>query len=162
MRKKVFFGFTLFVSLALLFTGCPDATKEDDVPLAGIVNTVWAGETPRAGDWLTITFKDKDKIVLSFAIDNTSNEWNFTYDSGAKKGTIATGGSWSPAPEGFTISADAKTLTIPNYGGHGGAREFKRLRQGDLTLDNNPSGVKTIWAGLSTLNTLLAYRLWLA
>lgn len=109
MRKKVFFGFTLFVSLVLLFTGCPDATKEDDVPLADPVNTVWAGETPRPGDWLTISFKAENKIVLSFAFDNTSNEWEFNYDAGAKKGTIITGSSWSPAPEGFTISADAKT-----------------------------------------------------
>ncbi|MDR2517294.1 MAG: hypothetical protein LBC88_07955 [Spirochaetaceae bacterium] len=27
---------------------------------------------------------------------------------------------------------------------------------------DGPPGVKTIWAGLTTLNTLLAYRLWLA
>jgi hypothetical protein len=26
---------------------------------------------------------------------------------------------------------------------------------------DGPPGVKTIWAGLTTLNTLLAYRLWL-
>jgi hypothetical protein len=159
--KKSLFSFPLvaaFCVFTLILIGCPDATdngEDSDVPLASLVNTVWAGETPRVGDWLTMSFRAENKIVMSFIIDNSSSEWTFTYDPSNKTGTIVTGSDWSPAPEGFTISTDAKTITVPNYGGHGGDKQFKRLRQADLTLDANPftpgtldtNLVGSVWGG---------------
>jgi hypothetical protein len=117
----------------------------DDVPFTpgtstiDLVNSVWAGETPRPGDWLTITFKNLtsaivgstetgERVIWSFATDNTTNNWGYTYNSTTKTGTITAGG-WNPAPDGFSISADGKTLIITHYGSHEGeAREFNRLR----------------------------------
>jgi hypothetical protein len=112
-----------------------------DLP-GDLVNSVWAGETPRQGDWLTMTFKnlaeplDEEKapektgqrVICSFSADNSTNDWGYDYDSTKKAGTITTGSPWSPAPDGFTVSADGKTLTIPNYGGHGEGLAFSRLR----------------------------------
>jgi hypothetical protein len=155
------------LAFTLLLAGCQDATDNDDspvdpdVPLASLVNTVWAGETPRSGDWLTMSFRDADKIVMSFIIDNSSSEWSFTYDAPKKTGTIVTGSPWSPAPEGFTVSTDAKILTVKNYGGHGGDKQFKRLRQADLTLDANPFSpgaldtnlVGSIWGGSTSASS---------
>jgi hypothetical protein len=103
---------------------------------------VWAGETPRAGDWLAISFKDIDtaiagsdetglRSVWSFSIDNSTNNWGYAYDAATRTGTITATG-WHPAPDGFAISEDGTTLTITHYGSHAGdPREFKRLRAPD-------------------------------
>jgi hypothetical protein len=88
---------------------------------ANLVNTVWAGETPREGDWATFTFKAEGKVIASFAVDNTTNEWTYTYDNNSKSG------SFSGGLGAFTISGDNKTLTITQYYAHG-LREFQRLR----------------------------------
>jgi hypothetical protein len=105
-----------------------------------LAGSVWAGETPRAGDWLTISFKDLAtaiagstetglRVIWSFSIDNSTNNWGYTYD--AATGTIVSGG-WNPAPGGFSISEDGTTLTIKRYGGHeDDPREFKRLQTPD-------------------------------
>jgi hypothetical protein len=106
---------------------------------ADLVNSVWAGTTPREGDWLTITFKDittaiagseeiGKRIIFSVAIDNSTNNGAYSYSSSTKEGTITISG-WNPAPNGFTINDAGDTLTIVNYGSHAGApRTFTRLR----------------------------------
>jgi hypothetical protein len=106
---------------------------------------VWAGETPRDGDWLTISFKDLTTAIAgseetglraigSFSIDNSTNNWGYTYNVTTRAGTV-TASRWNPAPDGFTISEDGKTLTITHYGNHeGDPREFKRLRAPDPDL----------------------------
>ena len=116
----------ILISLAI-FAGCPEpGTEIIDGPFE-LVYSVWAGETPRPGDWLTIAFKPDGKVVFSFSIDNTSNEWEYAFDSDLKTGTIIVPGGWNPAPNGFSISGN--TLTITNYGSHAGdSREFKRFR----------------------------------
>jgi hypothetical protein len=134
-----------------------------------LAHTVWAGATPQANgtDWLTITFKDLSaaivgstetgrRAICSFSADNSTNNWGFTYDSEARTGTIIVESGWNPAPNGFTISADGKTLTITNYGNHASSpRDFKRLRANDLTIDPVPFTpgalpddlVNSVWAG---------------
>jgi hypothetical protein len=140
-------------------------TGTEPVPVASLVDSVWAGETPRAGDWLTISFKDIEtaiagsdetglRTIWSFAIDNSTNNWGYTYDGSTKTGTISSGG-WNPAPNGFTISADGKTLTITNYGSHEGApRSFKRLRDSAGAVTITPQAIPapvhlagSVWAG---------------
>jgi hypothetical protein len=163
MKHTPFFGlFTLFtryaapvLALALAFAGCGDPSEEHDIPLPSLVNTIWAGETPRSGDWLTISFQASNKVVMSFVADNSTNEWMFTYDDAAKTGTISTSG-WNPAPNGFSVSKDTMILTIRNYGGHEGLpRMFRRVRAADAEPDPNlfptgtlPAGlVNTVWSG---------------
>jgi hypothetical protein len=152
MKKRgLLFGMSILLILSFMFfAGCPTESPEDEnLPLASLKDTVWGGETPRGGDWLTISFKDLEtaiagseetglRTVWSFSIDNSTNNWGYAYDAATKSGAITATG-WNPAPNGFTISGDTKTLTITNYGSHGGAsRDFKRLRQGDLTVDPVP------------------------
>jgi hypothetical protein len=107
-----------------------------------LTNAIYGGGTPQANNtgWLTLAFKADGKVVAAFNADNTTNEWQYVYDSAKKQGMITNpSGGWNPAPDGFTISGDTKTLTITNYGFHGGdPRDFKRLRQGDLTVDPVP------------------------
>jgi hypothetical protein len=104
---------------------------------SNLVNSVWAGNTPRLGDWLTITFRPEGKVIMSFSIDNTSNEWEYTFDEAENAGDIIIPPDpdpdpeapepWHPAPNGFTVSGNI--LTITNYGFHGGnPREFRRYR----------------------------------
>ena len=143
------------MTLALL-AGCPEpgAAVIGGDNTGALANSVWAGETPRAGDWLTITFRPENKAIWSFSIDNTSNEWGYSYNSAANAGTIAVSEGWNPAPGGFSISGD--TLAIANYGSHSGPpREFRRLRRADLTVDPVPfvqgpldaNLVNSVWAG---------------
>ncbi|MCL2763116.1 MAG: hypothetical protein FWD36_07940 [Treponema sp.] len=163
-KKKIFCGVGLPLTLILitLFTGCPEPgtsiTGYADNS-GGLVYSVWVGETPRAGDWLTITFMPGKKVICSFSIDNSTNEWEYTFNT-AHTGTITNpAGGWSPAPNGFTISGN--TLTITNYGSHGGAlREFRRVRQANLTVEPVPftlgalAGdlVYSVWAGETPRN----------
>jgi hypothetical protein len=109
-----------------------------------LADSVWAGKTPQANGtgWLTMTFKNLaepldeeapentgQRVICSFSVDNSTNNWGYTYDSTTKAGTITTGIPWNPASDGFTVSADGKTLTISNYGGHGEEDlTFSRLR----------------------------------
>jgi hypothetical protein len=142
-------------------------TEEDFIgprPMS-LVNTVWAGKTPRAGDWLTISFKDIEtaiagsteaglRTIWSFSFDNSTNNWGYTFDGTARTGTITSGG-WNPAPDGFTVSEDGTTLTITNYGSHtGGPREFKRLWDSAGTVTITPLAIAapahlvgSVWAG---------------
>nr|MDR1277972.1 hypothetical protein [Treponema sp.] len=141
MKKRVlFFGISaLLILSAAFFTGCPTETDDSPTPVS-LENTVWGGGTPQAGNtgWLTLAFKADNKVIAAFNADNTTNEWDYTYNTD-KIGTITVASGWNPAPDGFTISDDAKTLTIVHYGNHEGTpREFKRLRQGDLTIDPVP------------------------
>jgi hypothetical protein len=133
----------LFALLSFGFTGCHNPTNDGEVftDAASLAGTVWGGETPRSGDWLTIAFNyysgdaengysvDAEagalKTLWSFSFDNSTNVWDYTFDNG--EGAISTGGPWNPCPSGFTISGD--TLTVTNYGNHsGGPRTFTRLR----------------------------------
>jgi hypothetical protein len=164
--KSLFRTGTIVLSVVtvLLFLGCED-TPPSPYPVS-LVNTVWAGETPRSGDWLTISFRNLEtaiagseetglRAIWSFVIDNTTNNWGYTYDAETGMGTITSDG-WNPAPDGFTISEDGKTLTITHYGNHEGApREFKRLRDPDSLVDTVPftpgsladNLAGSVWAG---------------
>jgi hypothetical protein len=140
----------------VFLNGCPEpgTTSPGADKASVLINSVWAGETPRAGDWLTITFRPEKKVIWSFSVDNTTNEWDYSFDD-KNQGTITNPqGLWNPAPNGFTVSGN--TLTITNYGSHGGAsREFRRVRQADLTVDPVPftpgilagNLVNSVWAG---------------
>ncbi|WP_157784170.1 hypothetical protein [Treponema primitia] len=151
--KRMFWKGAIALSMitALLFLGCSsDDPSHTPYP---VLNTVWGGETPREDDWLTLVFKADGKVYSAFAIDNSKNEWDYTYDETTNTGTIAASG-WNPAPDGFSI--DGKTLTIVHYGNHGGApREFKRLRATDKVPDATPFTpgtlpedlVNTVWGG---------------
>ena len=160
MRKK-FHGAMLPLTFVLIvfFSGCPEpGTHITGDNSAALVNSVWAGETPRPGDWLTITFKSegspKGAAIWSFSGDNTTNEWGYTFNTANAGIVTVPAGSWNPAPNGFTVSEGI--LTITNYGSHGGAsREFKRVRQADLTVAAVPftPGIlagdlaNSVWAG---------------
>jgi hypothetical protein len=134
LRNSVIF---LTALMAILVMGCDNDSTQNDDPTPtpdlrphSLVESVWAGETPRSGDWLTITFKNLEtaiagsdetglRVIWSFSVDNSSNNWGYTYDSSTGIGTVISSG-WNPAPDGFSISADGKTLTITHYGNHEG------------------------------------------
>ena len=116
---------------SIYFTACPEGGTEIIDNADALVNTVWAGETPREDDWLTISFLPEGKVIWSFTIDNTTNEWEYTFNT-VNTGTITTGIPWNPAPNGFTVNGDI--LTVTNYGNHAGApRDFRRVRHTDVT-----------------------------
>ena len=156
--KKLLRGVLLPLVVCVVITACPDGGIEVIDYSAALVNSVWAGETPRSGDWLTITFKPNGKVIWSFTFDNTTNEWDFTFDKN-NKGTITNNNpppdNWNPAPNGFSVSGT--TLTITNYGFHEGApREFRQVRQVNGTIVNpvlfTPGAladdlVGSVWAG---------------
>ena len=157
MQKFWYSSMLLLIFLSMMFFfGCQDGSTDIiDVGNAGaLANSVWAGETPREGDWLTITFRPEGKVIWSFSVDNTTNLWDYTFNDN-NAGTISSpGGSWNPAPNGFTVSGN--TLTITNYGSHGGApRDFRRVRQTNFTVDPVPftlgalagNLVGSVWAG---------------
>ena len=118
MKKKLILKLvrstTLILFAFMVFTACYDGGTNIVYP-ATLLNTVWAGDGPRSGDWVTFTFYDDGDLVVSFSIDNSSNEWKYSYNSDKGTGTIITGG-WPVAPNGFTISGN--TLSITNFGNH--------------------------------------------
>ncbi|MDR1058593.1 MAG: hypothetical protein LBL43_03510 [Treponema sp.] len=130
----------------LNFSACDNGGDNDvPLPLADLVNSVWGGGTPRADDWLTITFRDIEgtavtgfegtpglRAVCSFSADNSTNNYEFTYNEETKSGSI-TGSNWAPGD--FTISKNNGAITFSNYGGGHGKQQFARFRQGDLTAD---------------------------
>jgi hypothetical protein len=123
------------------------------VPSPVLENTVYGGLTPQANGtgWLTLAFKADYKVTAAFNADNSTNEWEYAYDVETGNGTITVASGWNPAPNGFTLSTDTKTLTITNYGSHGGfSRDFMRLRQGDagLTVEPSPAGLPALPADL--------------
>ena len=123
--KKLLRGAVLLLVVCVLVTACPDGGIKITDYGAVLIDSVWAGETPRPGDWLTITFKPQGKVIWSFTIDNSTNVWEYTFDKDNRGTIITPEGTWNPAPNGFTISGD--TLTITNYGSHGGSpRDFQR------------------------------------
>ncbi|MDR1902150.1 MAG: hypothetical protein LBQ88_07725 [Treponema sp.] len=168
MKKRIaLFGMAALLTLSMvLFLACPtDDPKEEELPLASLKDSVWAGETPREHDWVTLTFKDLTspiagseaigrRVIASFAIDNSTNNWGYTYNAIAKTGAITSTG-WNPAPEGFSVSQDNKTMIIKNYGGHEADRSYKRLRDTDLAVDSEP-----YTAGTSTTKEGLLYSVW--
>jgi hypothetical protein len=144
----------LFLSFAVL-SGCPtEASTEEtpDVPLASLTDTVWGGIGPRASnnDFVTLTFKTADKVVVSFTYDGYKipNYLSYTYDAGKKSGNIEKGIG------DFTISKDAKTIAFSAWYGHA-TPSFRQLRDADLTAASSPSGLaalpsdlkNTVWAG---------------
>jgi hypothetical protein len=142
--KKFFAALPL---CCVFFAACPEAGTTTTDNTISLVNSVWAGETPRAGDWLTITFKTGGKVIWAFSADNTTNEWEYTFNSSASTGSITSSG-WNPAPDGFSISGN--TLTITHYGSHEGSpREFKQLRTAGLTVAAVPFTPETLAADLT-------------
>jgi hypothetical protein len=130
----------------------PDLTVADSpANLAALAGTlavsVWGGSTPAGNNtsWLTLIFRPKrtgaenyessmagDNIaVISYAHDNSTAVWEYSYDSSARAGTAFTNGRTPPSgsattwnPGAYTVSADGKTLTFTNFMGQ--ARAFKR------------------------------------
>ena len=98
---------------------------------ANLEGSVWGGSTPQAENtgWLSLAFKAGGKIICAFSADNSTNEWDYTYNND-RTGTITTGGGW-PGPGAFTVSEDGNTLTFSNYGGHGSAKTFTRYHQAE-------------------------------
>ena len=154
--KNILYGLMPVLFLIIFLTGCPEPgtnITEPEDNTAALVNSVWAGETPRPGDWLVITFRPEGKVIWSFSIDNSTNEWGYTFNTD-NFGTVTVQEGWNPAPNGFTVRDGI--LTIINYGNHEGPpREFRRLRQANLTVDTVPftpgaldvNLVNSVWAG---------------
>lgn len=131
-----------------------DLTVTDPVPFTietlddNLIDSVWGGSTPASSNtsWLTISFRAKrtaeglyeaemagDNVaVLSYAHDNTTAVWEYSYTSADKTGTAFTNGrkpdgfatSWNPGA--YTISEDGLTMTFTSFMGQ--ERSFKRYR----------------------------------
>jgi hypothetical protein len=156
MKKRILFiGMAVLLALSLAFlTGCPTEPEEEEENTTGLESWVYGGGTPQASNpgWLTITFKENNKVICAFSADNTTNEWTYTYDKETRAGAVAApDGGWSPGA--FSISTDHNTLTFTSY--MGAAREFKRLRSTEGVIDPVPFTpgvlpadlVSTVWAG---------------
>jgi hypothetical protein len=136
----------------IMFAGCPtdnsdNATQAVDWNQTTLANAVYGGTNP-SGAWVTVTFRNDGKMIGAFSGDNTSNEWDYTSSEGS--GTITSAG-WTPGA--FTLSGDGATLTFTDFGGHGGAKTFNRLRSPDLTVAESP-------ANLAVLANDLAGSVW--
>jgi hypothetical protein len=136
---------------AFMFAGCPPdgGSPGADWKPETLANAVYGGTNP-GGAWVTITFRNDGKMIGAFSGDNTSNEWDYTCSGG--NGEITSSG-WTPGA--FTISENGEALTFTNFGGHGGAKEFARLRAPDLTAAESPANlaplaenlVGSVWGG---------------
>jgi hypothetical protein len=126
-------------------TGTATVTVQNSLCHAGY------GGTNPGGAWVTVTFRNDGKMIGAFSGDNTSNEWTYTYDSGSPKSGAITSAGWTPGA--FTVSEDGATLTFTDFGGHGGAKTFDRLRAPDLTVAESP-------AHLAGLADTLAGSVW--
>jgi hypothetical protein len=144
------FAAALFAAFVL--TGCPtteDLTPTVDWNATTLKNAVYGGTNP-GGAWVTVTFRNDGKMIGAFSGDNTSNEWEYTCSEGS--GAITSTG-WNPGV--FTVSEDGAALTFTNFGGHGGAILFNRLRAPDLTVAASPANlagladplVGSVWGG---------------
>jgi len=116
---------------------------------ANLVGSVWAGSTPAASNtgWMTITFRAKatsgsagtnetsmgeNVAVISYAQDNTTAVWNYSYASSTKTGTAFTDGltpagaaqTWNPGA--YTINEAGDEITFSSF--MGSSRTFKRYR----------------------------------
>jgi hypothetical protein len=143
--KRNFIGMTAAALLlaAFLLTGCPMDGDEDraspvDWNPASLANAVYGGTNP-GNAWVTITFRSDGKMIGAFSGDNTSNEWDYTCANGS--GSITSSG-WTPGA--FTLAEDGKTLTFTNFGGHGGAKTFNRLRDPDLAAAESPANLAAL------------------
>jgi hypothetical protein len=108
-----------------------------------LANAVYGGTNP-GGAWVTVTFRNDDKMIGAFSGDNTSNEWD--YDCSEGKGSITSTG-WNPGA--FTVSENGGTLTFTNFGGHGEAKTFNRLRAPDLVVADSPANLAVLAADLA-------------
>jgi hypothetical protein len=144
-------AFAALLLTVFVLTGCPtgndDSTPAVDWNPTTLANAVYGGTNP-GGAWVTITFRNDDKMIGAFSGDNTSNEWDYTCSKGS--GAITSTG-WTPGD--FTVSEDGATLTFTNFGGHGGAKTFNRLRAPDLAVAESP-------ANLAALAETLAGSVW--
>jgi hypothetical protein len=138
-------------SLTVTATSTADTGKSGTTTVAvknPLFNAVYGGTNP-GGAWITITFRNDGKMIGAFSGDNTSNAWDYTYGAD-RSGNITTSG-WNPGT--FTIAETGATLTFTNFGGHGGAKTFNRLRAPDLTVADSP-------ANLAALADNLAGSVW--
>jgi hypothetical protein len=121
----------------------PDLTAAagpaDLAPLEpGLAGSVWGGPTP-AGEgtsWLTLTFRARrssgyenddmngaNVAVISYAHDNTTAVWEYSYNDAARSGTAFTNGrkpdgtstTWNPGA--YTVSGDGKKITFTSFMG---------------------------------------------
>jgi hypothetical protein len=143
----------LVLILFILLAACPNTgTTVTEVNNEAVVGSVWAGQTPAANNtgWLTITFRTKaagnsyesgmgvNVAVLSYAHDNTSAVWDYSYYTNHTGEAFTNGKSaWTGAdttwnPGAYTISADGNTLTFSSF--MGGPMDFKKVRGTNLTV----------------------------
>jgi hypothetical protein len=138
-------------SLTITATSRKDSSKSSATTVAvknPLFNAVYGGTNP-GGAWVTVTFRNDGKMIGAFSGDNTSNEWTYTYNAGGSGSITASG--WTPGA--FTISTNGATLTFTNFGGHGGAKTFNRLRAPNLAAADSP-------ANLAPLADTLAGSVW--
>jgi hypothetical protein len=132
-------------SLTVTATSTEDSSKSGVTTVAvnnPLFKAVYGGTNP-GGAWVTITFRNDGKMIGAFSGDNTSNEWTYTYN--ARSGAITSSG-WTPGA--FTLSENGETLTFTNFGGHGGAKTFNRLRAPDLVVVDSPADLAPLTTGL--------------
>jgi len=109
-----------------------------------IVNAVYGGLNP--GDtWVTVSFRADNKVVCAFSCDNSSSEWEFGYEAG--EGNITTGSSRSPGE--FEIKLSGSVLIFTDFGSHGAAKVFSRLRGPDLADEAGPAGLGALPGNLA-------------
>jgi hypothetical protein len=140
--KQRFKTAALLMAGALALLGCPttdnDLTPTVDWNPTTLANAVYGGTNP-GGAWVTVTFRNDGKMIGAFSGDNTSNEWEYTCSEG--NGAITSAG-WTPGD--FTVSEDGATLTFTDFGGHGGAKTFDRLRTPELTVAESPDNLANL------------------
>jgi hypothetical protein len=125
-------------------TATPTADTSQSITATVVVNNplfnaVYGGTNP-AGAWVTVTFRKDGKMIGAFSGDNTSNEWDYTYAAN-RSGSVTSSG-WTPGA--FTIAENGATLTFVNFGGHGGAKTFSRLRAPDLAVAESPANLEAL------------------
>ena len=147
MKKLNFAALALLALLLVLAAGCEQDPDEEEEPNKWnpetLANAVYGGINP-GGAWVTVTFRADGKMIGAFSGDNTSNAWDYVCSEGA--GSITTAG-WTPGV--FSVPENGETLTFTNFGGHGGAKVFNRLRAPDLTVAASPANLGTLSADLA-------------
>jgi len=163
VERYKFFTLIFCVLLAfsvVTFMSC-GGDEEESYPQS-LTNAVYGGLNPMDA-WVTVTFQDSNKVVCAFSGDNTTVEYDFTYDSGKGKGSIVSE-SWAPGD--FELNSSGSVLTFTNFGGHGVSEKFNRLRKTDLSAEPSPSNlgiiendylVGTVWGGSTPASSGTAF-----
>ena len=106
----------------------------DDVPFtlgalpADLAGSVWAGEGPREGDWVTAVFTSASRASVSFIFDNSTNVYTITTHTHSGGAACDNNGKpqFASYMGPFIISANDTTMTQPEW--HNGTHTWKRYR----------------------------------